>query len=324
MLKTELGTTGIEISEVIYGAGSIGGIGSSSLTRGRGLTPDEGMKRLDEAWDLGVRVVDTADQYGGGASELTIGRWLQERPHLDVLIQTKVGGLRSDRTDLSADSVRTQLATSIRRMGRVDLFSSHAPDPVTPLEETLEAFAAALEGGLIRAFGMSNVSVGLLENLLSTADGHGLPRPSWIQNGFSLLDRTDELEVLPLVHAEGLGYQAFSPLAGGMLSNRYLDGNGAPADSRIGIAGEIYYPGVLTEANLRKVRQLRNLASELNASTAGVALGWLRAHRLVDSFIVSPSTAEQWASVQEAVGMTLDSEQFDRVSAIFASDRYNG
>ena len=103
------------------------------------------------------------------------------------------------RVDLSREHIDRQLARSIEQLGRVDLYLSHVPDPQTPLAETLEAFAAARDAGLIRAFGMSNVDAPLLEQLLLTADKTGLPRPEWIQNGLSLLNRGDEKDLLPLL-----------------------------------------------------------------------------------------------------------------------------
>src|ERR1700743_2530119 len=243
MRRLPLGDSGIEITEFLFGAGSIGGIGSAVATRGLGVDTAQGLDRLAEAYALGIRVVDTADAYGGGDSERTVGRWLAERHPDDVLVQTKVGSVpRGDRpgVDLSPAHIERQLAQSIRRLGRVDLYLSHAPDPDTPVEQTLTAFAAAQQAGLIRAFGVCNVDVRLLESLLATAADRGLPRPEWVQNGCSLLNRADEPDLLPLVRAEGLGYMAFSPLAGGVLSDRYLDGAPPAPGSRIEVAGETY------------------------------------------------------------------------------------
>ena len=84
---------------------------------------------------------------------------------------------------------------------------------------------------------MSNVDAALLEQLLLTADRTGLPRPEWIQNGLSLLNRADEKDLLPLLTSEGIGYTPFSALAGGVLSDRYLDGAGVEPGSRIAVAG---------------------------------------------------------------------------------------
>jgi aryl-alcohol dehydrogenase-like predicted oxidoreductase len=265
--------------------------------------------------------IDTADGYGGGESERTVGRWLAEQPSDDVLIETKVGGVvRGGQRgiDLSGPHIERQLAQSIGRLGRVDLYLSHAPDPSTPFEQTLTAFAAAQEAGQIRAFGVCNVDAGLLESFLNTAANLGLPRPEWIQNGFNLLDRGDERDLLPLVEAEGLGYMAFSPLAGGVLSDRYLDGARPVAGSRIAVAGDLYYRGIHSAENLARVARLRDLAREMEISVAGLALAWLRGHPAVTAPIVAPSTNAQWQAVREAVRVELAADAFAAISTIFS------
>jgi aryl-alcohol dehydrogenase-like predicted oxidoreductase len=315
MEMRQLGRTGIEITEFVYGAGSIGGIGGSPETRGLGIDAEQGFNRLNEAHALGIRVIDTADSYGGGESEITVGRWLAEQRPEGVLVETKVGGTAQG-INLSGPHVERQLAQSIARMGRVDLYLTHAPDPTTPLEETLTAFAAAQEAGLIRAFGVCNVDAGLLEALLATAAKAGLPRPEWIQNGFNLLDRKDEKDLLPLVEAEGLGYMAFSPLAGGVLSERYLDGAPPAAGSRIAVAGDHYYAGMHSPDNLARVAKLRDIARGKGISVAGLALAWLRAHPAITAPVISPSTAPQWQAVHEAVEVELDEDAFATISTI--------
>src|SRR5215217_249008 len=128
MRKVQLGRSGVTVTELFFGAGGIGGIGASLTTRGRGLSLAEGIRRLDEAYDLGIRVVDTANSYAGGHSEEAVGRWLGEREPEYALIATKVGGLvepGQDRVDLSAAHIARQLAASIRRLGRVDLYLAH-------------------------------------------------------------------------------------------------------------------------------------------------------------------------------------------------------
>ncbi|HEY0260094.1 MAG TPA: aldo/keto reductase [Lacisediminihabitans sp.] len=320
MRQVELGTTGIAVSEMFFGAGSIGGIGSSPATRGLGMATDEALERLDEAYEVGLRVIDTANTYAGGESERIVGRWHQERELTDVLLSTKVGNVAEpgqDGISLRADHIERQLALSRSRLGRVDLYLSHAPDDRTPLEETLTAFAAAVDAGQIRAFGCSNVDVRGLEALLTAADRVGLPRPGWVQNEFSLVARADERDLLPLAAGEGIGYTGYSPLAGGLLSDRYLDPEvEAPADSRLGIAPAMYADAVTDENRLR-VGRLADLARDLDVSTSGLALAWLRWHPLLTAPIVSPRRTEQWDAVTEALALDLDDELAERIGSLF-------
>jgi aryl-alcohol dehydrogenase-like predicted oxidoreductase len=277
--------------------------------------------RFDEAWARGITVIDTADVYGGGDSEVAVGQWLKTRQPQGVLVQTKTGAVSYERHpffDLSRKHISRQLRQSISRLGRVDLYLSHGPDPDTPLEETLEAFAEARESRMIGAFGMSNVDAALLEQVLEVAASRNLPRPEWIQNNLNLLQRDDESDVIPLTAAEGIAYTPYSPLAGGILSERYLDGAPADRGSRIAVAGSSVYANVYTEENLAKVSKLRTLARDRELSVAGLALAWLRAHPSVTAPLVAPSRPEHWNAVDEALRIDLDEEQFVRIAGIFS------
>ena len=122
MRTLPLGKTDIEITEFIFGAGSIGGVGGAAATRGLGISAEQGLDRLSEARALGIRVIDTADTYGGGESERTVGRWLAEQRPGDVLVQTKVGGIAragQARADLSGPHIERQplLGRCTRRRG---------------------------------------------------------------------------------------------------------------------------------------------------------------------------------------------------------------
>jgi aryl-alcohol dehydrogenase-like predicted oxidoreductase len=323
MRLVELGSTGIQVSEVFFGAGSIGGIGSSLATRDSGMKTDEALERLDEAYEIGIRVVDTANSYASGESERVVGQWREERERADVLVETKVGNVverGQEGIDLSAGHIARQLALSRSRLGRVDLYLSHAPDPSTALEETITAFATAIDAGQIRAYGCSNLTVRDLEAVLLAADRAALPRPGWIQNEFSLLARTDERDLLPLATGEGLGYTAYSPLAGGLLSGRYSIDEEPPPGSRLALAPAMY-AAAMTEQNLDRVALLGPLAREREVSTAGLGLWWLLRHPSVTAPIVSPRRTQQWDAVSEALALGPDDALFEQVGALFPSVR---
>jgi aryl-alcohol dehydrogenase-like predicted oxidoreductase len=322
MRTVQLGSSDIEISEFAFGAGSIGGIGTSPSMRAHGLNNEEGFERLDEAWALGITVFDTADAYGGGESEKTVGRWLRERQPAGAVVVTKAGLVSqpdgSPGVDLTEGHIRRQLAQSTERLGRIDLYLSHRPDPVTPIEETIAAFAAAQASGAIGAYGVSNVDRAQLEAVFEAADARGFPRPVLVENRLNLLDRGDEAELLPLITREGLGYTPFSPLAGGVLSERYLDDAAPEAGSRIAIAGAHVYKGFHTPTNLGKVAELRKLAREWSTSVSGLALAWLRDHPAITAPIVAPRTSAQWDAVHDALATRLDTARHARISEIFA------
>ncbi len=154
------------MSRVLFGCGSIGGIGSPAVTRGKGLSPEQGLEQIDAAAAMGINALDTANSYGGGVSEHVVGQWLATHPDADVLVATKVGNLVDPDQrgiDLSAVHIAEQVAVSLDRLGRIDLYLTHAPDPNTPIEATLEALAAVVERGQARAIGACNLSTAELE-----------------------------------------------------------------------------------------------------------------------------------------------------------------
>lgn len=321
----QLGNTGIAVSEFFFGGAAIGGIGSAPSRIGLGMATDEALERLDEAFEVGIRVLDTANSFAGGESERVIGRWREERERADVLVATKVGNVveRGQETiSLTADHIERQLALSRSRLGTVDLYLAHGFDTRTPLEETITAFAAAIDTEQIRAWGCSSGSVREVEAWLLAADRAGLPRPGWIQAELSLVAREAEQDLLPLLAQEGLGFVAFSPLAGGILSGRFLGGNPEDmpepaAGSRLALAPAMY-ASAFTLANLARVGQLEAIARERELSIPALALGWLRQHSQVTATIVAPRRTDQWDAVLEAGAMGFDDSLAEQLGAIFA------
>lgn len=325
MKQVALGTTGLEGTEFFFGGAAIGGIGSAPSRIGLGMATDEALERLDEAYEVGIRVVDTANSFAGGESERVIGRWREERERDDVLVSTKVGNVverGQESISLAADHIERQLALSRSRLGGVDLYLTHANDPSTPLEETLTAFAAAIDTAQIRAWGCSNASVREVEAWLAAADRAGLPRPGVVQNEFSLVARSPERDLLPLLAGEGVAFVAYSPLAGGILSDRFrgadLDELPEPAPgSRLALAPAMY-AGSFSLQNLGRIASLEAIAREREVSIAALALAWVRRHPLVTATIVSPRRTEQWDAVTDALAVDLDDALAERIGAMFA------
>src|SRR6478672_5549611 len=222
---------------LILGCGNFGGIGSSPAFFGQGETKEQAFELMDAAWELDLRRFDTADAYGGGRSEQWIGDWLRatgNRPR----VTSKTFNAMEDGADhgLARERVLRQVETSLERLGidRIDLYLTHEPDPDTPVEETYATFQALLERGSIGTWGVSNVGPADLREWLE------LGTPSLVQNSYSLLDRGDETEVIPLCAEHGIPYQAFSPLAGGWLTGKYRRGEEAPLGSRMTMRPEPY------------------------------------------------------------------------------------
>jgi aryl-alcohol dehydrogenase-like predicted oxidoreductase len=313
-----LGRTGIEVSTVILGCGSIGGIGSPASTRGRGLDPQQGFAQIDAAVALGVNVLDTANSYGGGVSEQTVGHWVGAHPEADVLIATKVGNLvqpeQSD-IDLSPSHIAEQIKVSNSRLGRVDLYMSHAPDERTPLEDTLEAFAAILESGQARAIGGCNLEARQLEHVLDTADRLGLPSYGWVQNEYNLLCRDDESELFEILRDRGLGYTPFGPLAGGALSGRYRRDVPPPPDSRLAIVPD--FMPEFDDALWAGLQALAAAAERRGVMVAVLALAWVLNSPDVTAPLIAPRNLAQFADVATALELHLDPDERAELAELF-------
>jgi aryl-alcohol dehydrogenase-like predicted oxidoreductase len=296
---------------VVLGCGNFGGIGSAPEFFGQGESREEAFALMDAAWSLGLRWFDTADAYGGGRSESWIGDWIRatgNRPR----ITTKTFNPMEAGADhgLSADRVLRQAETSLERLGvdRIDLYLTHEPDPETPVAETLSAFEELAGRGVIERWGLSNVDADGLREWLE----HG--QPALVQNSYSLLERGDEDDVLPLCADHGVDYQAFSPLAGGWLTGKYRRGSSAPAGSRMTMRPEPYRH-LEAEAVYDGLEELEREAERRGMSMAGLAFAW--ALRSASSVVVGPRRPEHLDPVREALMLDLSPAEADALSSLF-------
>jgi aryl-alcohol dehydrogenase-like predicted oxidoreductase len=320
-----LGTTGIEISRVALGCGNFGGIGSAPAFFGRGESEEEAFALMDAAWELGITLFDTADAYGGGRSERAIGRWLAQRgPDVRerVVLSTKVfHSVEGDPADhgLAPERIRRQIEGSLRRLGveRVDLYLTHEPDPETPNGETLAALDGLVREGKVGAIGASNVTTAELDEALRASEERGLASFEWVQNSYSLLERGDEEELLPLCERHGLGYTPFSPLAGGWLTGKYRPGEAYPEGSRMTLRPEPYRE-IEHEGTFAALAALDEAARPRGVNMATLALAWLLGDDRVTSVVVGPRRPEHLEPALAALQLDLTPEKRDEIGALFA------
>ena len=320
-----MGTTGVEVSRVALGCGNFGGIGSAPAFFGQGESEEEAFALMDAAWELGITLFDTADAYGGGRSERAIGRWLarrgaevRERIVLSTKVFHSVEGNPADR-GLAPDRIRRQIEGSLKRLGveRVDLYLIHAPDPETPIGETLVAMDELVRAGKVGAIGASNLSAAELEEALRTSAERGLARFDWAQKSYSLLERDDEADVLPLCARDGLGYTPFSPLAGGWLAGRYRRGEPYPAGSRMTLRPEPYGE-IAHERTFDRLEAFESAARERGTDTATLALAWVLDNPLVTAVIVGPRRPEHLEPARAALELRLSDAERSELGALFA------
>ena len=292
-----------DVDRIWFGCGNFGGIGSSPSLRSAGDSEERALQLLDHARRVGLRRFDTANTYGGGASEIILGKWLRTQDAgfvQDAQIATKVGnphGCPPSETPLSRTQIAHHLDVSLRRLGieRIDLYYIHEFDRVTPLEETLEAMTRAVEAGKILRFGVSNASLSDVEEVRSLAGSTLGPRFEYVQNEYSLLATADAEALIPYCAEHGLRYTAFSPLAGGLLTGKYRFGEEPPPGSRLANAAEIY-ADYLNEESFAVIEQLRQSADARKETMAAAALRFVLDTPGVDSLIIAPRRVEHFAS----------------------------
>jgi L-glyceraldehyde 3-phosphate reductase len=281
---------------------------------------------LRRAFDLGVTHFDLANNYGPpyGSAELNFGRIMREdlRPYRDeLIISTKAGydmwpGPYGDWG--SRKYLLASLDQSLARMGLeyVDIFYSHRADPDTPLEETMGALATAVSSGRALYAGISSYSPGRTEQAAALLRDLGTPLLIH-QPSYSILNRWIEHGLLDTLEREGAGCIAFSPLAQGLLTAKYL--NGVPEGSRASRRGSSLSADQLSEQNLARVRALNDVASARGQSLAQMALAWALRDQRVTSVLVGASSVAQLEQNVAAAGQASFTEEelaeIDRQSA---------
>jgi L-glyceraldehyde 3-phosphate reductase len=281
---------------------------------------ETGRAILRRAFDRGVTHFDLANNYGPpyGSAEENFGRWMAAdfRPYRDeLIISTKAGydmwpgpyGNGGSRKYLLAS-----LDQSLERMGLdyVDIFYSHRVDPTTPLEETMGALVTAHRQGKALYVGISSYSPELTLEAAAILQAEGVPLLIH-QPSYSMLNRWIEHGLLSALEEVGAGCIAFSPLAQGMLTNKYL--GGVPQDARAAKGGSLAQ-GLLSEDNLQRIRMLNQIAAGRGQSLAQMAIAWVLRDPRVTSALVGARTVEQLDDTLAALGrLDFTDEELARI-----------
>ena len=278
------------------------------------------------AFDHGITHFDLANNYGPsyGSAEETFGFIMKKsfKPYRDELfVSTKAGydmwpgpyGNWGSRKSLMAS-----LDQSLVRMGLdyVDIFYSHRPDPQTPIEETMGALVDIVRQGKALYVGISNYNAEQTEKALAVLKEHRVPCLIH-QSRYSMLDRWTEPDLLPLLKQEGVGMIAFSPLAQGMLTDKYL--NGIPENSRAAKSTGHLQREQVTDEVVAKIRQLNELAGKRGQTLAEMALAWLLKDERVTSVLIGASSVAQLMDNLKALGnITFSEEELQTIENILA------
>lgn len=319
MLYSKLGNTGLIVSRLTLGTMTFGaGRGNAAIAKTR--EPDA-QRLVSHAIDAGVNFFDTADVYSDGESEEILGRTIASQRD-DVVIATKAGwrtGQPLNRSGLSAAHLHWSIDQSLRRLGTdyVDVYIAHRDDTHTPMEETLQAMDAIVRAGKARYLGVSNWAPWKVSAALELQRANGWAPFTHIQSMYSLLGRGVEHEILPIAKHYGLGFTAWSPLAGGFLTGKYTRENLANTDGRLSSFDMIPFD---KEMGFGLVEQMRAISIAHNTTIANVALAWLLSKPQVSSILIGASKISQLEDNLAAVNLVLTDDETKALDITTKSD----
>ena len=314
-----LGSTGAIVSSLCLGTMTFGSESDESVSHAQ----------LDRFVEQGGTFVDTANVYSAGASEEIIGRWFAARPGVrdQVVLATKGRfsrtGVRNE-LGLSRLHLTKALDASLRRLGvdTIDLYQAHAWDPLTPIEEALRFFDDAVRAGKIHYVGVSNFLGWQLQKAAMLTQALGLAPIVTLQPQYNLLQRSVELELVPVCENEGIGILPWSPLAGGWLSGKYSRDSVPTGATRLGEnpdrGMEGYAKRNAQERTWEVIDTLRKIADSRGASMAQIALAWLADRPAVTSVILGARTVEQLDDNLGAGDLHLSDEETAALTEVSA------
>ncbi len=309
---TQLGTTGLKITRIGFGAWAIGGGGWEF-----GWGPqndDESVAAIHHALEQGVNWIDTAAAYGFGRSEQTVGRALKtlpedERPYVFTKASLLEGPGRRVEHNLKRDSILREAHASLGRLGveAIDLYQIHWPIPDADIEEGWAAFAELKEQGLVRHIGVSNFSAEQLRRVQQIAPVEAL------QPQYSLIERDLEAELLPFAQRERIGVIVYSPMGSGMLAGGMTRERIAslPEDDWRKRDPRFVEPEL--SRNLELVQRLRRVAEHHDTTPGAVAVAWTLRHPAVDAAIVGFRRPDQVDPILAAAGLELSEHDLTEI-----------
>jgi aryl-alcohol dehydrogenase-like predicted oxidoreductase len=315
MTLRSLGRSGLQIAPIMLGGNVFGWSADVSTS----------FKILDAFVDAGFNAIDTADSYSrwvpghkGGESEAIIGDWLKKSGKRNkVVIATKVGSDMGEGKSLRKDYILHSAEASLKRLQTdcIDLYQTHFDDDVTPVEETLGAYAQLIAQGKVRVIGASNVSPARLKASLAASKKLGIPRYESLQPLYNLHDRkTFEQDYAPICVAENIGVICYYALASGFLSGKYRSAADAEKSATRGGKVKTYFD----TRGVAILKALDEVAARHKATPTQVSLAWLIARQSVTAPIVSATSLAQLSDILKSAAIKLSGEDIaalDKASA---------
>jgi aryl-alcohol dehydrogenase-like predicted oxidoreductase len=314
-----LGASGLEISSIVLGMMSYGDPDRGSHAWSVGL--DDARPFVRRAFEAGITTFDTANVYSDGSSEEITGTLLKElAPREDVQVFTKVfNRMRPGRNGagLSRAAIMHEIDASLTRLGTdyVDLYQIHRFDPVTPIEETMEALHDVVKAGKARYLGASSMWAWQFAEMQHVAELHGWTRFVSMQDQYNLLEREEEREMHPFCVHTGVGVIPWSPLARGRVA-RPWDASGSGSRAQTDEFGKTLYKQD-EDANRAVVDAVQAVASERGVPMAQVALAWVAGRPAVSAPIVGATKEHHIDDAVAAASLTLTDDEVARLESAY-------
>lgn len=317
MEKRRLGKSDLMIAPMMFGGNVLGWTAPEKMA----------FEILDAFLGAGFNAIDTADAYSawipghkGGESETVLGNWFASRKNRDkVILATKVGMLPlGGKPSLTKTRIAEAVEASLKRLQTdyIDVYFAHRDDTETPLEETLEAFAALIKAGKVRTIGASNYSAARLSEALTIAKKMSLPRYEVLQPLYNLCEREAfEGDLETVCEDNTIGVVPYFALASGFLSGKYR----SEADVEKSPRGATVAQKYLNPKGLRILAALDLVAARLSATPAQVAIAWLIAKPSVTAPIASATSLGQLKDLTAAARLNLDHDAMTELDAASAS-----
>jgi len=320
MQYQQLGNTGVFVSRLCLGAMTFGG-GTTSIWSAIGALGQQDTDTLiGQSLDAGINFIDTANVYGGGESEIQVGRALGARRN-DVVVASKVYGRMgpgANQVGLSRLNIMQEAEASLKRLNtdRIDLHQIHGFDPLTPLEETLGALTDLVRQGKVRYIGCSNLAAWQIMKAQGISALHHLEKFITLQAYYSIAGRDIERDIVPMLEDQKIGLLTWSPLAGGLLSGKITRANAAADDAR---RSKFPFPPVDFERAYNVIDVMQAVATRRGATVAQVALAWQLHKPFVTSVIIGAKKTSQLKDNLGAADLKLEADelkQLDEVSQL--------
>ena len=335
MHQNRLGRSSIVVSDICMG----------TMTFGAQADEKTSFRIMDMAFEAGVDFYDTAEMYPVppdakyiGDTEEIVGRWLKTKNRDAIILATKVAGpghgwlkppLRAGKTGMDRHHILRAVEASLRRLDTdyIDLYQTHWPDPDYPHEQILDVMDDLVREGKVRILGVSNETSWGLTRGMCAAEMHGLPRYDTIQNNFSLNNRRFEDELAQVCRQEQVSLIPYSPLAGGVLSGKYNDGQ-FPEGARFSIyqhapeRQQKMLRRFVNERSIASTQRFQVIADDIGMSVVTMAIAWSKQHDFVASTIVGATTPEQMPDILAAADVILDDDVLRRLNAVSREIRY--